>query len=235
MVETVTEHPAFAGTRTDCVVDAGDLILDSDAGGVLPEGTYDFANAVDLGAVYTSRITGRIKVLGENVDNLVKHWARLADVENLSGAEPGQYNAWLELRTTDDDPAGTPTWSAWRPLVIGDVTARAYEFRAQLRSTSTAVTPRIDELSATVDMPDRTDGAHDVACPAGGVAIAFSPAFRATPAIAVSGQDMATGDVVEVTGQSAGGFTVRFKNSAGAGVARTFDWVARGYGHQQAA
>ncbi|MCW5699784.1 MAG: hypothetical protein KIT00_08080 [Rhodospirillales bacterium] len=253
VVETITEHPAFAGDLENCAVANDRLKLagadtlgdwpqlsDIDAigfgiAGIAPEGTYTFTGVLDLGAVYTSRLTAVLKVSGENVANIVKAWSELKTVERLSGTEPGQYDAWLEVRTTNNDPAGTPVWSDWRPFVIGDTTARAFQWRAQLRSFNPAVTPLVDALSVTVDMPDRVDGANDIACPAEGLTVTFTPAFRATPAIAVSGQAMATGDVFEITGQSPMGFTVTFKNSAGAGVARTFDWVARGYGYQQAA
>jgi len=36
-----------------------------------------------------------------------------------------------------------------------------------------------------------------------------------------------------ISGKSRSGFTVQFKNSAGTGVSRTYDWVARGYGREQ--
>jgi len=253
VVETVAEHPGFSGAKTDSAAIGGQLTLaGADAiadwaqlseienlafglSGIAPEGTYTFIGDLDLGAVYTSRLTASLEVAGENVSNLVRNWPRLKDTERLSSAEPGQYEAWLEVRTTGDDPAGTPAWGAWRPFAIGDHTARAFQWRAQLRSHNPAVRPLVSQLSVTVDMPDRVDGANDVACPAPGLTVTFSPAFRATPAIAVSGQDMATGEIYEVTAQSAAGFTVRFKDSAGQGVARTFDWVVRGYGYKQAA
>lgn len=253
VVETVAEHPEFAGTKDSCAVANGRLrlagadtladwpalvaidVLAYGLAGIAPEGTYTFVGALDLGAVYTSRLTALLEVTGENVSNLVKTWSELRAVERLSGTEPGQYDAWLEVRTTHDDPQASPVWSDWRPFVIGDHTARAFQWRARLKSFNPAVTPLIAALSVTVDMPDRVDGGNDIACPAGGLTITFTPTFRATPAIAVSGQAMATGDVFEITGQSPQGFAIAFKDAAGAGVARTFDWVARGYGYQQAA
>ncbi len=94
------------------------------------------------------------------------------------------------------------------------------------------MTPLVSALSVTVDMPDRVDGANDVLCPPEGLTVTFAPAFRTTPAIAVSGQAMATGDVFAITGQSPPAFAITFRDAAGAGVARTFDWVARGYGYE---
>jgi hypothetical protein len=50
----------------------------------------------------------------------------------------------------NDDPAGSPTWSAYKQFKTGDFSARAFRFRIELQSTSDDVTPSIDELSAKV-------------------------------------------------------------------------------------
>jgi len=41
-----------------------------------------------------------------------------------------------------------------------------------------------------------------------------------------------TGDRWDITNQSASGFHIVFRNSAGAYVAKTCDWIARGYGYE---
>jgi hypothetical protein len=43
---------------------------------------------------------------------------------------------------------------------------------------------------------------------------------------------MATGDYAQITAKTSAGFTIQFKNSAGTGVARTMDWIAKGYGYR---
>ncbi len=251
MVETIAEYPDFAAAKdsrgvvngrlklagadplADWSEEVGDIdVLAYGLAGIAPEGTYTFAGALDLGVVYTSRITAVLEVTAENVANLVKNWTALETVERLSGAEPGQYDAWLEVRTTNDDPQASPVWSDWRPFVIGDTTARAFQWRARLKSFNPSVTPLVTALSVTVDMPDRVDGANDVLCPPEGLTVTFALAFRTTPAIAVSAQAMATGDVFAVTGQSPAAFTITFRDAAGTSIARTFDWVARGYGYE---
>jgi hypothetical protein len=44
------------------------------------------------------------------------------------------------------------------------------------------------------------------------------------------GQNLQQGDFYEIPTKSASGFTIRFKNSSGTVVSRTFDYVAKGYG-----
>jgi hypothetical protein len=45
---------------------------------------------------------------------------------------------------------------------------------------------------------------------------------------------LSTGDYYEITSASRTGFTVTFRNSAGTAVSRQFQYVANGYGTQQA-
>ena len=93
-------------------------------------------------------------------------------------------------------------------------------------------TPAISALSATIDMPDRTVAVADTASTtaSGGKAITFSPAFKELQGLGISASNLATGDFYEITSKSATGFTIKFKNSSGSVVDRTFDFVAKGYG-----
>ena len=50
-------------------------------------------------------------------------------INNLYGNIEGKYSASLEIRKTNDDPDSIPFWSEWKPFIIGDYTARAFQFR----------------------------------------------------------------------------------------------------------
>jgi hypothetical protein len=136
------------------------------------------------------------------------------------------------VATTNDDPAGTPTWSAWRKFFVGDYTARALKFKVVLTSTDIQATPAVSVLSVTVDMPDRVISGDNIASgtDAGGKVVTFIRAFKVTPALGVAAQNLQQGDFYEITTKSASGFTIRFKNSSGTVVDRTFDYTAAGYG-----
>lgn len=256
LVDTITEGPEFDGTFDDTVeLDTeNQLILDTsinfdsatgdfddatglfDGGGgnVDLEGFYYFANGSDLGAVYTSRLTASITSTRTDYVNTFDDATGLFDARE--GDFDGDVNAFdntdveLQVRTTDDDPGGSPTWSSWRPFVVGDYTARAFEFRLRLTTTDTQATPVVSGASVTIDMPDRVVSETDVASGASAKAITFSPAFKATPAIGISASNLATGDYYEITSKSASGFTITFKDSGGSAIDRTFDYVAKGYG-----
>ena len=249
VVQTETEDPAFAGTMVNVATLSGKLQLDGadtrvdwpqmspilvlalgDGAGLAASGTYTFANTVDLGAAYTSRVTARVKSSNTDFGNLVTFWPAMTNVERVSSVDDAGASAGLEVRTTTDDPAGSPTWTAWRPFVVGDYRARAFQFRAQLTTNVNSVSPLIEECQVTIDMPDRTASGTGTTSAAAAVTVAFAPAFKAKPELGLTVTDMASGDYVEITNQSATGFDISVRSSGGSRVVRNFDYLARGYG-----
>jgi hypothetical protein len=249
VVELVNEAPDFGGSKAGVELDvdgklrlvaqedwfaAADVFAPADwffgLAGLPVSGIYTFFGSVDLTDVYTVRITAQIDAIGERITADFFAAPDFFAASDFFGVDASQWDVTVEVRATSDDPSGSPVWSAWAPLVIGDVTARAFQFRAVLNSYDPAVTPLVSGLAVTVDMPDRVLAGNDIAVPAAGLAIPFTPPFRALQGVAVSAEGLATGDRYEITAKSQAGFTIRFFNSAGAGVARTFDYVAKGYG-----
>jgi len=250
VVAVVQEDTAFSGTKENVAVDGVTLRLNAadsiddwadldtvasfDLGesGYSQTGTYYFnANAFDLGAGYTSRLTADLSVVGLDFYNTVDEWADWDSVENIDGTtDPSLWNTELQLRTTDDDPVETPTWGDWKTFVVGDYTARAFEFRLLFFSYQDGITPVVSKLRVNIDMPDRVVGDNDITCTTGGISVTFSPSFKAKPSIAIGAQDMATGDYYTMTNQDADGFDIEFFNSSATSIERVFDYVAKGYG-----
>ncbi|MBX4965445.1 host specificity factor TipJ family phage tail protein [Rhizobium binae] len=248
--EALQEDPSFAGTKTNVLLAGGALRLDTGSdifelvdwfsvddfflsiGGFVSEGIYEFADIVDLGAVYTSRVSANVSAFGElaSLDLFTRtDWYGVPEYFGI--ASDSLWNVRVEVSSTDDNPSGSPTWSDWTELTTADVSARAYRFRAKLQSLQFDVTPVVEALGVTVDMPDRVIAENDLAVTTSGRTINFSPAYYVLSGIAIAGQDMQTGDYSEITAKTASGFTIRFKNSSGTPVARTFDYVAKGYGY----
>ena len=257
LVETITESPSFAGAKTECFVnDSGLLVLDTasdfddisglfddvegdfDGGGgtVSTEGEYLFANAINLGAIYTSRVTAVLET--QRVDYVDTFDSAEDLFDNREGLfdgdanEQGDVNVALYVRRTNDDPTGTPTFTDWREFVVGDYKGWGLEFKAVLTSNDGNSSPGIQFLRVTVDMPERSLSDEDLlsGTDAGGYVVAFSNPFKESPALAITAQNLTSGDFYEIVSKSASGFTIRFKNSGGTVVSRLFDWTARGYG-----
>ena len=200
--------------------------------GFVSSGTYDFDTSVDLGDVYTSRLTADFQIQGHNYLDTLDSWSRLDQVDRLDGADPSQHSATLQVRHTQDDPAGTPTWTPWETFTVGDYTARAFEFRIVLSSQESHITPEVLAAKITVDMPDRIASASAVVCPIGGLAVTFTPPFQATPAITITAAALATGDYHTLTAESDTGFSIEFFDDTDASVERTFNWIAQGWGRR---
>jgi hypothetical protein len=256
VVTTINEAPDFNGTFDDTVeLDDDDALVlntsllfdaltgnfddaqglfDGGSGNVDASGFYYFANTLDLGQVYIARCTANISSI--RVDYVSLFDAAAGNFDDRAGDFDGDVNAFddtdvqIEARITEDDPAGTPTWSAWQSFSVTDLKARAIEFRAKLTTTDDQATPKVTQLSVTVDMADRTESGDDIVSGAGAKVITFTRGFRATPAIGIGAQDMQTGDYYEITSKSRTGFTITFKNSSDTAISRSFDYVAKGYG-----
>ncbi|WP_230531122.1 host specificity factor TipJ family phage tail protein [Microvirga roseola] len=253
-IESFVEQPAFAGAPSKVIRNdtlgglqlayAGDVFARDDwfgppdwflgEEGIESEGIYGFGQSLDLGAVYTSRVSGVIEAQGAK---LTSDFFALEDVFAVEDFFlTGSASTWgvvFEARTTNDDPAGAPVWSDWRPVVIGDVTAQAFEFRLRLLSYEHGVTPLVTRLEALIDMPDRQEGGNDLAVPAAGLRVDFVPPFRGLKGLGITAQGLTTGDTWTVTNKSEEGFDIRFFNASGTAVARSLDFVATGYGRKE--
>ena len=248
-VITSTQDPGWLGVRDKVTVDDGSLILDYDSDlfsvadifewpdifmldkGFAALGTYYFDNYIDLSEVYTSRISAQITISSLNVNADIFVLADMFAMPDIFFENPTSWGATLFVSTTDDDPAGSPViWSAWQEFVVGDYSARALRFKMVLESSEYSVTPVIEALSVTIDMPDRILSGKDLVVPVGGLTTTFTPAFKELKSLTLIGQGLATGDYYDISGKSSSGFNIIFRNAAGAAVQRTMDYTAIGYG-----
>ncbi|HBA86020.1 MAG TPA: hypothetical protein DCZ95_18195 [Verrucomicrobia bacterium] len=194
-------------------------------------GYYEFASYVDLLGVFTSRLSASLTISGQDITADLYAMGDLYAAGNLYGAQDGQYSVSLEVATTSDDPAGTPTWSAWKGFLVGDYTARAYKFRAKLVSYEPNITPILEGFSVSIDMPDRlVRFAAEVGT--SGARVAFSPAFYITPEVGLSVLDGEEGDAYTMTNWDETGFDIAFTNG-GSAVAREISGIAQAYGEQE--
>lgn len=167
---TIQEDSAFGGTHSGTAADSGTLTLggvgmfddipDFDAvtdldgyGGIAAQGTYTFSTATDLGTVSRVRLTSRIEGSVDNVLDLVDdRTGNIDDWLDFDGTAFGGSSAdvWVELRETDDDPAGSPTWSDWKRVDASEHEARGFQYRAQLVAYDPAYRPLVTALRVTI-------------------------------------------------------------------------------------
>ena len=249
-VATQTESPTFAGTTDRTVVldntirldsselfdsgignfDSGTSFFDSGltAYDLYPLGYYYFANPIDLGATYTTRVTAFITQTADNIDDLFDSRTGNFDdgASNFDGDAPANCNAHLEIALSNDNI----TYSSYRNFVIGDYTARYYKFRVMMTSSDLSSTPVVSALSVTIDMEDRILSGNDIVSGTGTYVVTFTyPFYSSNYAVGITAQGMNTGDFFTISSKTVNGFNVAFKNSAGSGVSKTFDYLAKGY------
>jgi hypothetical protein len=249
-IVTQTESPTFAGTTYRTAIldntirldsseifdsaignfDSGTSFFDSGitAYDLYPLGYYYFATPIDLGSVYTSRVTAYISQTVDNIDDLFD--SRTGDFDDagsgFDGDAPANCNAHLEISLSNDNI----TWSSYRNFVIGDYSARYYRFRVMMTSSDLSSTPVVSALSVTVDMEDRIFSGNDIVSGTGTYSVTFTyPFYSSSYAVGITAQGLNTGDYFTISSKSVNGFNVAFKNSAGSGVSKTFDYLAKGY------
>jgi len=246
------QNPAFSGTKTNMLVIDGNLTLDGallfddatgdfddaegefdlgDNTGVITSGSYQFAGYIDQGAIYRARVQIETDFESYKLSNLFDSTLGnfddslgLFDGEDLSGATITPY-----IRTTNDDPTGSPTWSDWRPFVIGDYNARAFQFKIEVTAPDAFTSVNISTLKATVDVPDRFESGEDVLVPIGGITITFSKPFFAVPNIGITIQDVDhPTDHYVISNRTVNGFDIEtFHGSSSE--EHTIDWIAKAY------
>jgi len=258
-IQTIQEDPVFSGVRTNVVVledsESDYLALDTieqfdaqtgnfdDAlglfdgfSGTVASGIYYWNNSVDFGEVYTSRIYPKFKVdfldYVNDFDSATGNFdARLGDFDG----DPAQFDvtsASFELRHTNDNPSGTPSWSAWQPFIVADITARAMEFRVVMTCSNAAASPAIRELRAEIDMPERTQSEVDITF-TGTKSVTFPTKFKGVPALGISLANLADGERYVITNKTRAGFDIEiFDGVTQSTNSVTLDYVAKGFGKE---
>ena len=257
VVQALTENPSFSGVKSDVVKNSDNKLqldvspkfddvaglfddrtgnFDGDVGGFASSGIYYFANDLDLGQKYTSRISNNVTVERSDLTDLMDSAQGLFD--SRAGLFDGEPNAFddvsvsVQVRHTNDDPTGTPTYSDWASFTVADVTARALQFRAVLSTTDTNVTPLVSALSASIDMEDRTESGADIVF-TGTKAVTFATPFKAVPAIGLSLANLTDGDRYTITSKTRSGFTINtFTGGSVSTNSATLDFVAKGFGKE---
>ena len=251
----------FAGSKTNVYHDATsnfislegealDSVTDFDAitnfdtlGDITSSGTYNFANQLDLGAVYSLDLKRHLVSQGYLPDDLIDARAALVDTWGDWDGAVNNVDAKLYVRVTNDNPgSGSPTWSAWQEMANGLYKARGFEFKSILSTTDTDENIKITELGFTAELQRRSEQSNTaVASGAGSKTITFSkPFFVGTsglggvnaylPSVGITVAGLSTGDYIDGPTVTGSNFSFTIKNSSGSAINKNFTWSAVGYG-----
>jgi len=237
-----TDSTPFNGTKNNVVFDSskGGLKLTDPSANAT--GTYDFVDTLDLGGTFSLTVKRHFQgagfYVGDQFDNRTENIDTWTDFD---GSIANDANASLAVRTTTDNPSGSPTYSSFNTMANGIFKGRGFQFRATLETNDVAQNMNLQQLGYTATLPSRTEQSAVIASGAGAKAVTFTaPFFVGTsalgnlnnflPTVNISPQNMATGDFFELSNISGTGFTVHFKNSSNASIDRNFTYSAVGFG-----
>ena len=255
------DTPPYQGTKTDCfysddldalVIDGNgqlDSETDFDAitsldflGDIVSSAEYQFANTLDLGTRFSLDITRRFVTRAFFPNDTIDARTALIDTWNdFDGTEADAVNAKLYMRRTDDDPSGSPTYTAWQEFVAGTFKGRAFQFKAELTSADIAQNILIDQLGYETSFQRREEISQLTASGTSTKSITFDNAFfvgtsalgnlnNFLPSIGITVQNLGNGERVNVSNVTGTGFDLDVLDSGGSNVNRNFTYTAVGFG-----
>jgi predicted phage tail protein len=241
---------SWAGTKTNLIVDSttnvlkfessiyfdsvtddiDDWALFDSLGNLFTTGTYEFTDYIDFGlsaslglsstlTFTTTDISGLFDTRTEYIDN----WQSFESLDDFDDVKIKLYYA-----STTDNPASSPTWGSWQELTTGTVYGRGFKMKMIATTGDSSHQIAISQIQARLEAWFRLN-ADRLTSSTSAFAVTFDDAFKGTPTVAIAAQNMSTGDYYSLSSIANTGFTVQFFNSSGTGVARTFDYLARGY------
>ena len=168
-VTTLVEDTTFTGTKTDCFVSAGalqisttsqidawasvDAIANIDAeGGIAASASYAFAAGMNFGAIKRTRLRSIIDLSVLNI--LSDMDTRTGDIDtwtSFDGTDGSEVDVYVEARTTQTNPSGSPVWSGWSRVDSHEVQAWGVQARAVLKSYDPSFTPIVSTLRLAAD------------------------------------------------------------------------------------
>ena len=245
VVFSSTQHPSFGNGTSTGVGDPLNDNISFNSGNnsikltdhTLGVGYYYFTDqSIDLGVEYTSRITSSYTSTGFSTTELFDSDTALFDSSTglFDGTDISGTNAALQVRTTPDDPAGSPVWSEWGSFFVGDYKARGLQFRMKLTSTNILYNVQVEGLGVTVDMPDTLKRAVNVQTSSGSnngtEVVTYAVPFKTVPSVGITTIDADDKIYYVISSSTATGFTITFyDNNTSSATQKTFNWLSSGY------
>jgi len=170
-VASSVQHAAFAGSKSNVAVLDSALRLSglstisdmatpvsewgkiSSLGGIRSAGSYEFDAALDLTSVATRRFEAEIAATSFDTGDTIGQRGVVSGWGSVAGQVINDCDATLYISTTDDNPAGSPTWGPWTPFFVGDFTCRAARMKLDLASGQPTHNIRISTLRVDVKEP----------------------------------------------------------------------------------
>lgn len=224
------------GTAVDDMATDGDWdVLPSidSVGGVLTSGEYEFGSTYSFPGVFDANLRRRLVTLPYIPGDFWDDKLELIDTwELIDGDGADRVNALTYVRSTADDPSGTPTWNSWREFSNAIVRGRGFQFKTIATSTDPTQNIIIRELGAEMELQQRIEQSATLTSGAGTYTVTFGNAFFEAPSVGITGFNMQSSDYFEIGTVTRTGFAVTFRRGNNNAVSRQFTYTAIGFGRE---
>ncbi len=244
-------------------LDAFARTVDDHFGTQFTSGEYIFQKVIDLGAVYSVRLSRLLFTRALYLNALIDDRIELLDTwTDFDGDIPDDTNVELYFRksnaaVTDSDNVqengdkiqfedggnvkqeSDLLFEDWVPLENNGYVGRSFQFKAVLSTENVDETPIIDQLGVSVRFERRTENSttFQSGTSASGYPVTFQNAFYTDGdtkvTVGITAFDLGAGDYYVLSEPTATGFSIVFKASDGRVLNKDFQYTAIGYGTQQ--
>jgi len=198
-------------------------------------GTYVFngGNTFTLSDVFSLKLDSTLRArsffpYGERIDDEPDFDA----ITEFDGTAPNTCDVELYIRTTQDDPAGSPTFTSWRRFNNAQFKARGYQVKAEFSTGGPQEQIAVDQLRVQAAMPRRSVTGSVTTSTSADVSVTYGTnnKFYVTPAVGITFNAQSSNEHYEVTNSTATGFDLSVYHGTNQRVARDVTWTATGYG-----
>ena len=223
--------------------DGNALLLEDDSNFTLQgdselhqSGTYVFnsGNTFTLSDVFSLRLDSTLRArsffpYGERIDDEPDFDL----ITEFDGIAPNTCDVELYIRTTQDDPAGSPTFTSWRRFNNAEFKARGYQVKAEFSTGGPQEQIAVDQLRVQAEMPRRSVTGSVTTSTSADVSVAYGTGnkFYVAPDVGIVMAAQDSGENYVISNPSATGFDVSVYDSVGGSrIAKAITWTATGYG-----
>ena len=205
-------------------IDGTNIILSGEP--IASEGSYEIpgSHIVDIGNSQPCSISVTYRMMADSPYNIVSLIPVFSEISSLVGKYAGQADVKIQIAIAPD----SGIFGDWRDFVPGTYVGRKFKIRALLYSYNVQVTPILDQLAFTVDMPDRYENGTNISATAGGISVVYDTPFQVAPNVQVTILNAVANDDIVLSNETANGFDVKIINGA-TNVTRNINWIAQGY------
>jgi len=257
----------YPGTKTRTSTSSNVLSLTNPAATNGLTGTYDFQNTIDLGGVFSLNLKRILQTIGIEIGNTIESqipdlppslggpagggWDNYATNGNFDGTAIEDVNAQMVVRTTQTDPSGSPTYSAFNTFANGTFKGRGFQFRLNLTSENTGHNINVIQAGFVASFESRNERSYQTGSgtstapqqsgtSSSGLDVTFGkPFFVGTsslgganaflPSVGITIQNASAGDYFVLSGVTGTGFNIKIKNGT-TFIDKQFTFQAVGYG-----